>query len=56
MRFAFVDASWRQWRVSSLCRVMRVSERVYRSWRTRPICQRRRTDMAVLAISVSNIH
>lgn len=29
--------------------MMRVSERGYRSWRARPICQRRRTDMAVLA-------
>jgi hypothetical protein len=49
MRFAFIGA-WRyQWRVSILCRMMRVSERGYRFWRARPICQRRRTDVAVLA-------
>lgn len=34
---------------ATLCRVMRVSERGYRSWRARPICQRHRTDMALLA-------
>jgi putative transposase len=49
MRSAFIDAWRHQWRVSTLCRMMRVSERGYRSWRARPICQRRRTDMAVLA-------
>jgi hypothetical protein len=49
MRFAFVDAWRHQWRVATLCRVMRVSERGYRSWRTLPISQRARTDMALLA-------
>lgn len=49
MRFAFIDAWRHQWRVATLCQVMRVSERGYRSWRARPICQRRRTDTALLA-------
>src|SRR5690554_5181441 len=32
-----------------LCRVMRVSTRGYRSWRTRPMSQRARMDMKMLA-------
>ena len=49
MRFAFVD-SWRHiWPVEMLCRVMRVSTRGYRSWRTRPMSQRARMDMKMLA-------
>lgn len=49
MRFAFVD-SWRhQWRVETICRVMRVSARGYRSWRARPASGRSRGDMKVLA-------
>lgn len=42
--------SWRHlWPVETICRVMQVSPRGYRSWRTRPISQRARTDMRVLA-------
>jgi putative transposase len=42
--------NWRHvWPVETICRVMRISSRGYRSWRTRPISQRDRTDMAVLA-------
>ena len=42
--------SWRHvWPVETICRVMHVSPRGYRSWRTRPISRRARTDMAVLA-------
>ena len=49
MKFAFVH-SWRhRWPVELLCRVMLVSERGYRSWRSRPISHRERTDMKVLA-------
>ncbi len=49
MRFAFVE-SWRHlWPVEAICRVMRVSTRGYRSWRTRPMCHRDRTDMKILA-------
>jgi transposase InsO family protein len=35
--------------VELICRVMQVSTRGYRSWRSRPISQRARTDMKVLA-------
>jgi transposase InsO family protein len=35
--------------VETICRVMQISPRGYRSWRTRPISQRSRTDMKVLA-------
>jgi hypothetical protein len=49
MRFAFIDAWRHQWRVAILCRVMRVSERGYRSWRTRPTSTHARTDLKVLA-------
>ncbi|MBU7580757.1 MAG: IS3 family transposase [Porphyrobacter sp.] len=49
VRFAFVE-SWRHvWPVETICRVMQISPRGYRSWRTRPVSQRSRTDMAVLA-------
>jgi putative transposase len=49
VRFAFVY-SWRhQWRVETICRVMRVSARGYRSWRARPASGRSRGDMKVLA-------
>lgn len=42
--------SWRHvWPVETICRVMQISARGYRSWRTRPISQRDRTDMKVLA-------
>lgn len=42
--------SWRHiWPVETICRVMQISARGYRSWRTRPVSQRSRTDMAVLA-------
>ena len=42
--------SWRHlWPVEAICRVMRVSTRGYRSWRSRPMSQRDRTDMKVLA-------
>ncbi|WP_201798926.1 IS3 family transposase [Caenibius tardaugens] len=49
VRFAFVH-SWRhRWPVELMCRVLQVSERGYRSWRSRPISHRERTDMKVLA-------
>ena len=41
---------WRhRWPVELMCRVLQVSERGYRSWRSRPISHRERTDMKVLA-------
>ena len=42
--------SWRHlWQVETMCRVMRVSARGYRSWRSRPASRRTRGDMKVLA-------
>ena len=42
--------SWRHvWSVETICRVLPVSTRGYRSWRSRPITRRTRTDMKVLA-------
>jgi len=42
--------SWRhRWPVELMCRVLQISERGYRSWRSRPISRRERTDMKVLA-------
>lgn len=42
--------SWRHiWPVEMLCRVMQLSTRGYRSWRARPMGQRARGDMKVLA-------
>ena len=55
VRFAFVH-SWRhRWPVELMCRVLQMSERSYRSWRSRPISHRERTDMRVLAHSGNNI-
>jgi putative transposase len=49
MRFAFVH-NWRhRWSVELMCRVLHVSERGYRSWRSGRISRRERTDMNVLA-------
>jgi hypothetical protein len=44
-----VESCCYRWPVEILCRVMRVSPRGYRSWRSRPISRDARTDMAVLA-------
>ena len=49
MRFAFIDAWKEVWRVEFLCRVMQVTSRGFRAWRVRPICQRQRDDMVILA-------
>lgn len=49
MRFAFIDAWKEVWRVEVLCRVMQVTSRGFRAWRVRPICQRQRDDMVILA-------
>ena len=49
MRFAFIDAWREEWPVEFLCRVMQVTSRGYRAWRVRPMCQRQRDDMVILA-------
>ena len=38
-----------RWPVTGLCRVVQVSTRGYRAWAARPVCQRERTDLKVLA-------
>ncbi len=54
MRFAFIDAWKEDWPVEFLCRIMQVTSRGFRAWRKRPMSQRQRDDMVLLAISVSS--
>jgi putative transposase len=49
MRFAFIDAWKEEWPVEFLCRIMPVTSRGYRAWRVRPMSQRQRGDMVILA-------
>ncbi|WP_052245251.1 hypothetical protein [Halocynthiibacter namhaensis] len=49
MRFAFIDAWKEEWPVEFLCKVMRVTSRGFRAWRARPMSQRQRDDMVILA-------
>ena len=49
MRFAFIDAWKEEWSVEFLCRVMQVTSRGFRAWRKRPMSQRQRDDMVLLA-------
>ena len=49
MRFAFIDTWKKIWSIEFLCRVLRVSSRGFRAWRTRPISQTQRGDMVLLA-------
>ena len=49
MRFAFIDTWKEEWPVEFLCRVMQVTSRGFRAWRKRPISQRQRDDMVLLA-------
>jgi len=49
MRFAFIDAWKEEWPVEFLCRIMQVTSRGYRAWRVRPMSQRQRGDMVILA-------
>ncbi len=46
MRFAFID-TWKK--IWFLCRVLQVSSRGFRAWKTRPISQTQRDDMVLLA-------
>ena len=42
--------TWKEeWPVAFLCRVMQVTSRGYRAWRVRPMSQRQRDDMVILA-------
>ena len=49
MRFAFIDAWKEDWSVEFLCRIMKVTSRGFRAWRVRPMSQRQRDDMVLLA-------
>lgn len=44
MRFAFIQAHARIWRVRTMCRVLQVSRAGYYAWRARPLCDRVRAD------------
>ena len=49
MRFAFIDAWKEVWPVEFLCRIMQVTSRGVRAWRSRPMRRRQRDDMVILA-------
>ena len=49
MRFAFIDQYDGKLSQSQLCGLLEVTDRGYRSWRSRPISQRQRDDMVILA-------
>ena len=47
--FAFIDAWKEVWSVEFLCRIMQVTSRGFRAWRSRPMSRRQRDDMVILA-------
>jgi len=49
MRFAFVDEHRRDVPIERLCRMMNVTSRGYRAWVSRPMSQRQRDDLTLLA-------
>jgi transposase InsO family protein len=49
MRFRFIEEHGRDFPTNRLCKVLDVSERGLRAYRSRPASQRQRTDMIVLA-------
>jgi hypothetical protein len=49
VRFAFIDAWKEAWPVEFLCRIMQVTSRGFRAWRSRPMSRRQRDDMVILA-------
>ena len=49
MRFAFIDAWKEVWPVEFLCRIMQVTSRGFRAWRSRLMSRRQRDDMVILA-------
>ncbi len=48
-RFAFIEAWKKVWPIELLCRVLQVTSRGHRAWRARPMSQRQRDDMVILA-------
>lgn len=49
MKFALVEEHRKHIPVDRLCHILGVTSRGYRAWRHRPISQRQRTDMVLLA-------
>ncbi len=48
-RFSFIHAWRKTFAICRMCKVLRVTARGYRAWRRRPISQRQRDDMVLLA-------
>lgn len=48
-RFAFIDVWKKVWPIEQLCRVLRVTSRGYRAWRSRAMSSRQRKDLLILA-------
>lgn len=49
MRFAFVDEHRHRVPVERLCNILNITSRGYRAWRDRPVSQRQRDDLILLA-------
>ena len=49
MRFAFIEAWRKTFPIHRMCKVLRITSRGYRAWRRRPMSQRQREDMVLLA-------
>jgi putative transposase len=49
MRFRFIEENRAALSTDRLCQIMNVSSRGYRAYRSRPISQRQREDMVILA-------
>lgn len=48
-RFAFIDAWKKVWPIEQMCRVLKVTSRGFRAWRSRPMGKRQRKDLVILA-------